>query len=96
MAGVCIATRTPTLIVTSGICYAGQSLLPLGFLGSPKIRVDGKDVEPGADKRGDFALACRVHRTSAGTAGVRERAWIQAALNRHPAPPCLRGGRPLV
>jgi hypothetical protein len=52
----------------------------LGFLGSPTIRVDGKDVEPGADKRGDYTLACRVYRTSAGTAGVPDRAWIQQAL----------------
>jgi len=53
----------------------------LGFLGSPTIRVAGKDVEPGADRRGDYALACRVYRTSAGTAGVPDRAWIQEALS---------------
>jgi hypothetical protein len=65
----------------------------LGFLGSPTIRVAGKDVEPGADKRGDYALACRVYRTSAGTASVPDRAWIHEALRAaDPAQP-LRSRR---
>jgi hypothetical protein len=33
------------------------------FLGSPTIRVDGRDIEPGADKRDGYQLACRVYRT---------------------------------
>jgi hypothetical protein len=35
----------------------------LRFLGSPTIRVNGHDVEPGADQRQDFAYACRIYRT---------------------------------
>jgi hypothetical protein len=38
----------------------------LRFLGSPTIRVDGRDVEPGADERQEFALACRVYDAGAG------------------------------
>jgi hypothetical protein len=57
-----------------------EEAVRLGFLGSPTIRVAGRDVEPGADKRGDFALACRVYRTSAGTSGVPEQAWIRETL----------------
>jgi hypothetical protein len=30
------------------------------FLGSPTIRVNGHDVEPGADDRDSFAYSCRV------------------------------------
>jgi hypothetical protein len=33
----------------------------LRFLGSPSIRVDGIDVEPGAADRTGYALACRVY-----------------------------------
>jgi hypothetical protein len=51
-----------------------------GFLGSPTIRVDGSDVEPGADRRRDFALACRVYRGSLGPSGRPDEAWVREAL----------------
>ncbi len=54
--------------------------LRLRFLGSPTVRVDGRDVEPGAEARRDFALACRVYRTEEGFAGLPPEAWITAAL----------------
>ena len=50
------------------------------FLGSPTVRVDGRDVEPGAGERRDFALACRVYRTDEGLAGLPPEGWIRAAL----------------
>ena len=31
------------------------------FLGSPTVRVDGRDVEPGADDRTTYAYACRTY-----------------------------------
>ncbi len=43
----------------------------LRFLGSPSVRVDGRDVEPAAEQRDDFALACRVYRSERGTAASR-------------------------
>jgi hypothetical protein len=49
----------------------------LRFLGSPTIRIDGQDVEPGADQRDDFAFGCRVYR---GASGQPEEAWIREAL----------------
>jgi glutaredoxin len=52
----------------------------LRFLGSPTIRVDEKDVEPGAEQRRDYVLACRVYRTPAGITGVPDRIWVQQAL----------------
>ena len=51
------------------------------FLGSPTIRVDGRDVEPGADERTDYALACRVYRTGAGETGEPDEFWIRSALS---------------
>jgi hypothetical protein len=49
----------------------------LRFLGSPTIRVDGRDVEPGSDSRAGFGLACRVYR---GVAGQPDEQWVRAAL----------------
>ncbi len=53
-----------------------------GFLGSPSVRVDGRDVEPGADARGDAAFACRLYATAAGLRGVPDEAWLRDALER--------------
>ena len=50
------------------------------FLGSPSIRVNGRDVEPGADDRESFVIACRVYQTEAGIGGQPSDAWIRAAL----------------
>jgi hypothetical protein len=52
----------------------------LRFLGSPTIRVGGRDVEPGAAGRTDFVLSCRVYRTEGGFAGQPDERWIRAAL----------------
>ena len=53
------------------------------FLGSPTVRVEGRDVEPGADERSDYVLACRVYRTEAGLSGLPAESWIRDALSRH-------------
>ena len=53
----------------------------LRFLGSPTVRVNGEDVEPGAGERRDFALSCRVYRTEAGgLTGQPDEVWIRRAL----------------
>jgi hypothetical protein len=53
-----------------------------GFLGSPTVRVDGRDVEPGAEERDDYGLKCRLYRTDAGLRGAPLDEWILDALNR--------------
>jgi hypothetical protein len=50
------------------------------FLGSPTLRVDGRDVEPGAEGRTDYGLKCRVYRTAEGLTGCPADEWILAAL----------------
>lgn len=50
------------------------------FLGSPTIRVDGRDVEPGAEERTAYVLACRVYPGEHGPVGVPDARWISAAL----------------
>ena len=52
----------------------------LRFLGSPTVRVDGRDVEPGASERDEFVLSCRVYRTERGLGGQPDEAWIRDAL----------------
>lgn len=50
------------------------------FLGSPTIRIDGRDIEPGADERTDFGLKCRIYRSAEGMHGTPPEAWLRAAL----------------
>lgn len=50
------------------------------FPGSPTIRVDGLDIEPGFADPGDYTPRCRLYRTSAGLRGVPDPAWIEDAL----------------
>ena len=52
----------------------------LRFLGSPTVRVNGVDVEPGAAVRCDFALGCRLYRTQSGPARVPSAEWIGTAI----------------
>ena len=54
----------------------------LRFLGSPTIRVGGRDVDPRAEERSDYALSCRVFRTEAGIAGQPDERWVRDALLR--------------
>ncbi len=55
------------------------------FLGSPSVRIDGRDVDPGADARSDFGLKCRLYRSEEGTSGLPPDRWITAMLQRDPA-----------
>jgi hypothetical protein len=50
------------------------------FLGSPTVRVDGRDVDPGAGERADFGLKCRIYHTPAGMAGTPAEEWVLNAL----------------
>jgi hypothetical protein len=52
------------------------------FLGSPTVRVDGHDVEPGAERRSDFGMKCRLYRTASGVSGQPDEQCIRAALQR--------------
>lgn len=52
------------------------------FLGSPTVRVDGHDVEPGADRRTGFGLVCRLFATPDGLRGTPSDEWVLAAVRR--------------
>jgi hypothetical protein len=52
------------------------------FLGSPTVRVDGRDVDPTAEGRMDYSLSCRIYRTERGLAGGPDESWVRSALLR--------------
>ena len=58
-----------------------DAAIALKFLGSPTVRVNGRDVEPGAEERREFVLACRVYRSERGVAGQPDERWIREALS---------------
>lgn len=59
----------------------------LRFLGSPTIRVGGRDVDPHPGERSEYGLSCRVFRTETGIAGQPDERWVREALLRE-----VRGG----
>jgi len=50
------------------------------FPGSPTIRINGIDVEPGWEECDDCTPRCRLYMTEDGLKGVPERGWIEAAI----------------
>lgn len=48
------------------------------FLGSPTVRVNGLDIEPSAQERGDFPMCCRVYFEAGKIMG-----WPSKELIRH-------------
>ena len=52
------------------------------FPGSPTIRVDGQDIDPGFQDPGDYAPWCRVYRTRNGLRPAPPREWLEDALRR--------------
>ena len=52
------------------------------FPGSPTVRVDGHDVEPGSEPAAEYVLGCRLYRLEYRFAGEPEERWIRQALLR--------------
>ena len=50
------------------------------FLGSPTVRVDGVDVEPGSGDRDDFGLKCRLYSVAGRLQGTPAEEWVIKAL----------------
>jgi hypothetical protein len=59
----------------------GEMATRLRFLGSPSVRIEGRDVEPGAEQRTEFVLSCRVYRSEHGFTGQPDASWIRHALS---------------
>jgi hypothetical protein len=52
------------------------------FPGSPTVRVDGRDVEPGSEPHAEYTLACRLYRLEHRFAGQPDERWVREALLR--------------
>lgn len=52
----------------------------LHFLGSPTVRINGRDVDPAAAGRQDYALQCRLYDHDGRRTGTPADQWIVAAL----------------
>jgi len=50
------------------------------FLGSPTVRIDGRDIELGADQRDDYGMKCRLYATPTGLTGMPADDWLLRAL----------------
>src|SRR5262245_39649244 len=52
------------------------------FPGSPTVRIDGCDVEPGLSGLTFFGVSCRSYVVSGKRQGVPDREWIVKAIRR--------------
>jgi hypothetical protein len=53
------------------------------FLGSPTIRVNGRDVDPTAEQRTDYGMKCRLYATVDGLRGTPPDELIADAIADH-------------
>jgi len=51
-----------------------------GFLGSPSVRIDGRDIETAARSAKTFGLMCRTYVEDDRRGGVPPIEWIRAAI----------------
>ena len=58
----------------------------LRFLGSPTIRVDGRDIDPAVEEAGEFGLQCRLYRDGDRFSGLPLMAWLRTSLGVEPCP----------
>ena len=75
-----LASRGLDATVLTSIEVDEKSAVEVRFPGSPTIRVDGRDIEPGYREPDSYALSCRVYATSKGLRGQPETAWIERAI----------------
>jgi len=66
-----------TLIVDQAAAERAQ------FPGSPTVRVDGHDVEPGGEPATEYIVGCRLYRLEYRFASQPEERWVREALRRH-------------
>ena len=56
------------------------------FPGSPTVRVDGRDVEPGSEPATEYTVACRLYQLEHRFAGQPKERWVREALLRVAGP----------
>jgi len=61
-----------------------QEAVRLQFLGSPTVRVNGRDVDPTASSKMTFGLQCRLYDNAGRIEKVPSSAMIRTALGLSP------------
>lgn len=77
-----VADLAPGVVVEEVDASDPATAARLRFPGSPTIRVDGVDVDPGFVDPGDYTPRCRVYRTKDGMRPVPPREWVEGAVLR--------------
>ena len=57
------------------------------FVGSPTVRVDGRDVDPEGELGAEYTLECRLYWHEHRLAGYPQERWVRDALLRAAGPP---------
>ena len=70
--------------VTTIVIQTPEQAAATRFLGSPTVRVDGRDVEPARASEPGGALGCRLYLTARGRGGVPPEELIRAAVRTLP------------
>jgi hypothetical protein len=69
----------PPDIIEIEISDAAQAAA-LSFLGSPTVRVDGKNVEPSVNLFPSYGVSCRTYFVDGRFEGTPRREWIRNAV----------------
>ena len=54
----------------------------LKFLGSPSIRINGKDIEPDTHRRTEYEMAPRSYRVKGSMQDLPDIKWLKAAVKK--------------
>ncbi len=76
-----LASHGVSTALLESIVVDAATAAALQFPGSPTVRVDGRDIEPGFQPGGDYAPSCRVYATAGGLRGEPELSWIEDAID---------------
>ncbi len=79
-----LAEEERTEPLTTIVVETPAEAVARGFLGSPTVRVNGRDIEPARADEPGGALSCRLYRTATGESGVPPAALVRAAVRRLP------------
>ena len=72
-------TGHPARVELRRVRSAGEARA-LRFLGSPTLRIDGRDVDPAAEGRTDYGIGCRLYSAADGMSGTPPAALVLRAL----------------
>ncbi|MBI5182837.1 MAG: DUF2703 domain-containing protein [Nitrospinae bacterium] len=78
----CVHEVDPTIRIEKIKVISNDHARSLEFLGSPTIRINGRDIEEKAQGWKDFGLRCRVYESQEGFGGIPTKEMILKALQR--------------